>query len=103
MGASRPFQRACRDIQPPVAHPGDPLRFQQLALALAERLFRPLALRDIHQHVDGADKPPLGVVQGGWIRNEGDAGAVGPFRHGFATAHRAVFLQRNGHRALMMG
>jgi hypothetical protein len=103
VAAVRPFQLAGRDIQPPMAHAGDPLRLVQFPLPLAERHFRPFSIRNVHQHVDGADKPPPGIAQGGWIGDEGNPDAVGTFRYGFAAPHRAVLLHCDGHGTLVMG
>ncbi len=60
------------------------------------------ALGDVDQHVDRADHASGLVVQRRRIGNERHARAVGTLGDGFHAAHRAVFLQRHCHRALVM-
>ena len=71
---------------------------QQLLLRLGG-----FALADIDQHVDGADEFARLVAKRRRERQEWDHAAVGPFGQGLDAAHRPVFLQRDRHRALIVG
>ena len=69
---------------------------------MLQRAFGALPLRHVDEHVDGADQRAGGVVERRRIRQERNAGAVGPLGDRVHAAHRALFLERDRHRALVM-
>ncbi len=75
---------------------------RQSGLAGAQGLLGPLALADVDQHVDAAGRRAIGSAQHGRIRREPYPCSVGSLRHQFLAAHRAVLLEADGHRALVV-
>ncbi len=74
----------------------------ELLVELADPFLGALAFADVDQHVHRADQIARSVMQRRRVGNEGDARAVGPLGDGLRPADRTIFLERHGHRALVV-
>jgi hypothetical protein len=62
-------------------------------------LLSPLALRDLHEHVDRADRLTRGVMEWGWIRNKRHSGAVRSLGDSFRRAPQEICRSHQRPRA----
>ena len=69
---------------------------------MATRLVDLFVGGDINQHIYRTDQAPRSIVQRRRIGPKGDTRSVGPLGDSLTTPDRTVFLQRPGHRALVM-
>src|SRR5437868_1177414 len=56
----------------------------------------------VHEQIDGANDPSLGILQRGGKGRERNPRAIRPLEDGLLSAHRPAFPKRYRHRALVM-
>src|SRR5262245_30348937 len=74
----------------------------QLRLSLREVRFSPLAVADVHKHVDGTGQSSGRIEQRRWIGDEGNTRAVGSLSYRFHATDRSLLPQCHRHRALIV-
>ena len=69
----------------------------------AQAVLRPATLGHVDEHVDGAGEVPFGVEDHRRIRHERGSRPIRSFGDALVPADRPCLLQRDGHRALVVG